>query len=53
MEFEDENTESDVCPECGGTGEVTVMEQVWPNEPYTADVGTQACICTLQDRDDL
>ena len=41
-----------VCPLCGGTGEVTVMEQVYPGEPHVAPIGTQKCICQLEDEED-
>lgn len=37
---------------CGGTGEVSVQEQVYAGEPHTADIGTQKCICQLSDPDD-
>lgn len=37
----------EVCELCDGSGEVTVSEQVWPNEPHMADIGTQKCICKL------
>lgn len=32
-----------VCETCGGTGEVSQMERVYPNEPHMADVGTADC----------
>lgn len=35
--------EDEVCETCGGTGEVSQIEQVYPNEPHTADVGTAPC----------
>lgn len=31
------------CQTCGGTGEVSKMEAVYPGEPHMADVGTQPC----------
>lgn len=31
------------CDECGGTGEVTTMEQVYANEPHMAPIGTRPC----------
>lgn len=37
----------DVCEYCGGTGEVSTMEQVYPGEPHMADVGTEKCICQI------
>ena len=40
------------CIECGGTGEVPRMEQVYPNEPHMADIGSQPCICTLLEDDE-
>lgn len=42
----------EVCEHCGGTGEVSVMEQLYPHEPHMADVGSQTCICKLRDPDD-
>jgi hypothetical protein len=39
------------CEECGGTGEVRTMEQVYPNEPHMADIGSQPCICTIVEDD--
>ena len=44
--------EEDVCEYCGGTGEVDVMESVYPNEPHQALVGTQKCICQLHEEDE-
>ena len=43
--------EEKVCEFCGGTGEVTTMEQVYPNEPHYAPIGTAKCICQLDDCD--
>lgn len=45
-EFEDE-----VCEFCGGTGEVTVDEQVYPGEPHYAPIGTRKCICQIEEHD--
>lgn len=42
----------DVCEDCRGTGEVTTMEQVYPNEPHTAPIGTEKCHCQSRDNDD-
>lgn len=42
----------EVCELCHGTGEVTVDEQVYANEPHMAPIGTQKCICQLSDPDD-
>lgn len=42
----------DVCAECGGTGEVSVMEAVYPGEPHMADIGTQKCPCQRRDQED-
>ena len=39
----EEKAEDEVCPTCGGTGEVSAMEQVYPGEPHMADIGTQPC----------
>ena len=41
-----------VCEDCGGTGEVTVDEQVYPGEPHTAPIGTRTCHCQARDNDD-
>lgn len=38
-----------VCEHCGGTGEVTVDEQVYPGEPHTAPIGTRKCICQVSE----
>lgn len=38
----------EVCAECLGTGEVTTMEAVYPNEPHQAPIGTKPCICQLK-----
>lgn len=35
--------DEEVCETCGGTGEVSSMEAVYPGEPHMADVGTQPC----------
>lgn len=32
-----------LCQRCGGTGEVSKMEQVYPGEPHMADIGTETC----------
>jgi tartrate dehydratase alpha subunit/fumarate hydratase class I-like protein len=40
------------CDICEDTGETTVMERVYPNEPHEAPTGTQTCICRLHDNDD-
>lgn len=42
----------EVCADCGGTGEVDTMEQVYANEPHMAPIGTRKCICRLQSNDD-
>ena len=31
------------CPTCNGTGEVSQSEQVYPNEPHTAEIGSAPC----------
>ena len=42
-----------VCETCEGTGEVSQSGQVYPNEPYTADIDTAPCPdCNLKDVDD-
>lgn len=40
-------TEENVCEFCNDTGEVSVMEQVYANEPHMASTGTEVCICRL------
>ena len=39
----------EVCAHCLGTGEVSSMEQVYPNEPHRADIGTQKCVCQIEE----
>lgn len=45
------DVEDEVCEFCGGTGEVTTMEQVYPGEPHYAPIGTQRCICQIEEHD--
>ena len=47
--FDLTETEEGECAECGGTGEVDAMEQVYPNEPHMAPIGTQKCICKVEE----
>lgn len=42
-DFDLEDEEEDVCETCGGTGEITTMERVYPNEPHLAPVGSAPC----------
>lgn len=49
----DEIKDPQSCQFCQGTGEVPVMEQVYPGEPHMADTGTQKCVCQLSDESDL
>lgn len=44
------NNEEEVCEFCGGTGEINTMEQVYPNEPHYAPIGTEKCICQLDEK---
>ena len=37
------------CSVCGGTGEVEVMERVYPGEPHIAPIGSQKCMCILKE----
>ncbi len=30
---------------CDGSGEITTMEPVYPNEPHLAPIGSQVCPC--------
>lgn len=39
----DAKEEEEVCETCGGTGEVTTMEAVYPNEPHMAPIGSAPC----------
>lgn len=48
-EFED--LEDEVCEFCGGTGEITVDEQVYAGEPHYAPIGTRKCICQIEEHD--
>ena len=41
------------CIECGGTGKVPKMEEVYAGEPHMADVGEQPYVCTLDAPDDM
>jgi len=51
---QDDNTWFDkVCETCGGEGEITTMEQVYPGEPHMAPVGSRPCPdCQRKDEDD-
>lgn len=49
VSFDLNATEEGECAECGGTGEVDAMERVYPNEPHMAPIGTQKCICQLEE----
>lgn len=45
--------EEEVCETCGGTGEVTTMERVYPNEPHEAPIGSAPCPdCSSREDDD-
>lgn len=33
----------EVCEMCGGTGEVSTMEKVYPGEPHMAPIGSAPC----------
>lgn len=39
--------EEETCEMCGGTGEITTMEYVYPGEPHMAPIGTQTCLCRI------
>lgn len=43
--------DSGVCPICGGSGEVSIMEAVYPGEPHMAYIGTRQCECQLIEED--
>lgn len=47
-------TEQEECETCGGSGEVSTMEEVHHGEPQTmADVGSRRCPdCQSNDEDD-
>ena len=47
-----ETEEEEVCATCGGTGEVSAMERVYPGEPHMADVGSRPCPDCRSARDD-
>ena len=40
----------EVCMHCYGTGEITTMERVYPNEPHMADIGTRKCHCQVNEQ---
>lgn len=43
----------DLCETCGGTGEVSQMGRVYPNEPHMADIDSAPCPdCNIRDEDD-
>ena len=41
--LEDADEEIKPCQTCGGTGQVTTMEPVYPGESHTAPIGTARC----------
>lgn len=41
--LEDANELIKPCDTCGGSGEVSTMEAVYPGESHTADIGSQSC----------
>ncbi len=43
--------EEEVCEHCGGTGEVSVTESVYPGEPHMAMVGTRTCECSIREEE--
>ncbi len=45
------NKEEQECPDCGGTGEVTTMEPVYPEDPGSplAPIGTAKCHCRIKE----
>lgn len=43
----------EVCVLCLGTGEVSEMEQVYPDEPHMADVGSRPCLCQQRELDEM
>jgi len=51
MKCEKDCEADEVCAYCLGSGEVSVMEQVYPGEPHMADVGTAKCTCQIQEHD--
>lgn len=40
-----------ICKDCGGTGEVSKTEAVYPGEPHMADVGSEPCHCQIKEDD--
>jgi hypothetical protein len=49
--IENEEIEKEVCEMCGGTGEVTTMETVYPGEPHMAPIGVGPCECMMPEPD--
>lgn len=45
------NKVEEVCAHCLGTGEVSIMDYVYPGEPHMAPIGTKRCICQIKDND--
>lgn len=43
--------DGDICEMCGGTGEVDCMENVYPNEPHMAMVGSRKCECQIKEEE--
>jgi len=41
--------DEDVCEHCGGDGEVACMDYVYDGEPHMAMVGSQKCICQIDE----
>ena len=44
--------EVEECEDCGGTGEVTTMERVYPGEEHMAPIGVEPCHCQDKDEDE-
>ena len=48
----EEDVEEETCAECGGTGEVSVEEEVYHHEPHRGLVGVRKCVCTFSNNID-
>ena len=49
IELPDDN----ICGTCGGSGEITTMERVYPNEPHLAPIGSEPCPdCQIKEEND-
>lgn len=53
LECENDCEVEEVCADCLGTGEVPIMEYVYPGEPHMAPIGIKPCHCQLKEPSDM